>query len=183
MNRLKFLVVIAAAAVIAVSSPAFAKETKKDFKIAHANLQRALNESVAGGKAKDLLEEAAKKLEEELNIEQETLKKMKDEMDKMSAIWNKETKDAKEAEFRARSQEFQKKYMEYGDKLNNEKQERENAIIEALRVIVDELAKTKGYSYVFERSMGGILYAPPADDLTDEVIKIYNARFEEKNKK
>lgn len=183
MKKIKFLVVIAVAVVIAAASPVFAKEAKKDFKIAHANLQRALNESVAGAKAKDMLEEAAKKLEEELNAEQEALKKMKDEMEKMSAIWNKETKDKNEMDFRTRSQEFQKKYMEYGDKLNNDKQERENIIIEDLRVIVDELAKTKGYTYVFERSMGGILYAPPSDDLTDEIIKIYNARFEERNKK
>ncbi|OGQ55316.1 MAG: hypothetical protein A3J24_07350 [Deltaproteobacteria bacterium RIFCSPLOWO2_02_FULL_53_8] len=179
MNKIKYLVVIAAAAVIAVSSPAFAKE----MKIAHANLQRALNESDAGAKAKDLLEEAAKKLEDELNVEQEVLKKMKEEIDKMAAIWNKETRDAKDEEFRARSQAFQKKYVEYGEELNNKKQERENAIIEDLRVIVDEMAKKKGYSYVFERSMGGILYAPPSDDLTNEIIKTYNKSFAEKQKK
>lgn len=179
MNRLKFLVVLVATAVIAFASPAFAK----DSKIAHANLQRALNESDAGAKARDLLEEAAKKLEEELNVEQETLKKMKDEMDKMSGIWNKETKDAKESELRTRGQEFQDKYMKYRDELDNKRQERENAIIEDLRVIVDELAKKKGYSYVLEKSLGGILYAPPADDLTDEIIKTYNKRYAEKIKK
>lgn len=179
MNRIKFLVVLAAAAVIALSSPAFAKE----IKIAHANLQRALNESDAGAKARDLLEEAAKKLEDELNVEQEVLKKMKDEMDKMSDIWNKETKDAKENEFRTRSQDFQGKYIKYRDDLDNKRLERENAIIEDLRVIVDELAKKKGYSYVLERSLGGILYAPPADDLTDDIIKTYNKRHAEKIKK
>lgn len=179
MNRLKFLIVLAAAAVVALASPAFAKE----IKIGHANLQRALNESDAGAKARDLLEEAAKKLEDELNVEQEALKKMKDEMDKMSDIWNKETKDAKENEFKTRSQEFQNKYLKYRDDLDNKRQERENAIIEDLRVIVDELAKKKGYSYVLERSLGGILYAPPADDLTDDIIKTYNRRYAEKIKK
>jgi len=178
MQKIKLLLALVAAAIMITASPTLAKEVK----IGHANLQRALNESEAGAKAKDLLEEAAQKLENELNVEQEALKNMKAEIDKMVSIWNKETKDAKDNEFRTRSQEFQKKFMDYGDDLNSKKQEQENAIIEDLRRIVDELAKKKGYSYVFERSMGGILYAPESDDLTDEVIKIYNKRWSEKKK-
>lgn len=177
-KKMKLLLALAAVAVMAAASPTLAKE----MKIGHANLQRALNESNAGAKAKDQLEEEAKKLEDELNVEQEALKKMKEDIDKMGAVWNKETKEKNENEFRTRSQEFQKKFMDYGDELNNRKQEHENAIIEDLRKIVDEIAKKKGYSYVFERSMGGILYAPDSDDLTDEVIKTYNKRWTEKKK-
>lgn len=176
------LFIVAAAMMIATTAltvPALAKE----MRIGHANLQRALNESDAGIKAKDQLEEEAKKLEDELNAQQAELKKMKDDIDKMGAIWNKETRDAKEADFRTKSQEFQKKYSDYGEDLNKKKQDRESVIIEDLRTIVDELAKKKGYSYVFEKSMGGILYAPDADDITDEVIKTYNKRFAEKKAK
>ncbi|MBI5563092.1 MAG: OmpH family outer membrane protein [Deltaproteobacteria bacterium] len=166
------LVILAAAVMLAAAAPAFAKETK----IGHANLQRALNECDAGVKAKAQLEDEAKKLEDELNAQQEDLKKMKDEIDKMGAVWNKETKDAKEADFRTRSEDFRKKFMDYGDELNKKKQDRENLIIEDLRSLVDEIAKKKGYSYVFEKSIGGLLYAPASDDITDEIIKAYNKR-------
>lgn len=148
-----------------------------ELKIAYANLQKALNECEAGIKAKDTLKDEAKKLEDELNVKQEELKKLKAEIDKKGSVWNKDTKDAKEADFRNKTQEFQKKYMEYGEQLNKKKQETESEIIDELRGVVEEIAQKKGYTYVFERSVGGLLVAPASDDLTDEVIKVYNKEF------
>ncbi len=162
-------------AFLALGVPAGAAE----LKIGYANLQRALNECDAGLKAKEDLKKEAKKLEGQLNVKQEELKKLRDEIDKKSTLWNKETKDAKESEFKAKSQDFQKEYMQYGDDLNKKKQDREAKIIDDLRDVVEEIAKKKGYTYVFERSVGGLLYAPAKDDLTDDVIKVYNKRYKE----
>ena len=147
-----------------------------EVKIAYANLQKALNECDAGKKAKDTLADEAKKLEEELNSKQEELKKMKDEIDKKSKVWNAETREAKEKDFKTRSQEFQKRFMQYGEDLNKRKQEIESKIIQGLRDTVEEIAKKKGYNYVFEKSVGGLLYAPADADLTPEVIKAFNAK-------
>ncbi|MFQ5735647.1 MAG: OmpH family outer membrane protein [Thermodesulfobacteriota bacterium] len=169
-------IVILALLLLSVSAGA------AEVKIGYANLQRALNECDAGLKAKDTLQQEAQGLEAELNAKQEALKKMKQEIDKKSSVWNKETKAAKEAAFKARSQEFQKQFMEYGDKLNKRKQEVEADIIKALRDTVEEVAKKKGYTYVFERSVGGLLYAPPENDLTPEVIKVYNEHFKSSGK-
>jgi len=155
----------------------FSLPAAAEVKLAYANLQEALNECEAGQKAKDTLQQEAQKLEEELNVKQESLKKMKEEIDKKSAIWNKETRDAKELDLKNKSQDFQKQFMEYGEKLNKKKQEIEAEIIKGLRDTVEELAKKKGISYVFERSVGGILYAPAADDLTPEVIKMYDKSY------
>ena len=158
-------------ALLFLVAPAGAAE----LKIAYANLQKALNECEAGVKAKDTLKEEAKKLEDELNAKQEELKKLRVEIDKK--VWNKDTKDAKEADFKTKTQEFQKKYMEYGEQLNKKKQDTESDIIDELRGVVEEIAQKKGYTYVFERSVGGLLVAPASDDLTDEVIKVYNKEY------
>lgn len=163
-------------ALLIFAAPAGAAE----LKIAYANLQKALNESEAGLKAKDTLKDEAKKLEDELNVKQEEIKKLKAEIDKKGSVWNKETKDAKEADFKNKTQEFQKKYMEYGEQLNKKKQDTESDIIDELRAVVEEIAQKKGYTYVFERSVGGLLVAPASDDLTDEVIKVYNKEFRAK---
>lgn len=151
-----------------------------DVKIAHANLQKALNECEAGKKAKDVLAEEAKKYADLLDAKQEDLKKLKEEIDKKSNVWSKEAKEAKETEFMQRSQEFERLYEEYGKQLNDKKLQREDEIINGLRKAVDEIAKKKGYTYVFERSVGGLLYAPDADDITDEVIKQHNKKFKAK---
>ncbi|MDP2688956.1 MAG: OmpH family outer membrane protein [Deltaproteobacteria bacterium] len=172
MKKLKISAILFLA-VMLFSMPAAAAT----LKIGYANLQKALNECDAGEKAKETLQEEAQKLEEELNSKQESLKKMKEEIDKKSSVWNKETKEAKEQDFKVKSQEFQKQFMEYGEKLNKRKQEIEAEIIKGLRDTVEEIAKKKGYTYVFERSVGGLLYAPAEDDLTPEVIKAYNKSF------
>lgn len=165
-------------AFIMASAPALAA----DLKIGYANLQKALNDSEAGLKAKEDLKNEAKKLEDELNVKQESLKKMKEEIDKKASVWNKETKEAKEAEFKAKSQEFQKQFMQYGDDLNKRKQDSEAQIIEDLRDVVEDIAKKKGYTYVFEKAVGGLLYAPPEADITEDIIKAYNKKYKAGNK-
>ena len=179
MKKIKLLCMFFAALLI-FSQSATAKEKDSRQLIGFANLQRALNECDAGKKALEILKDEAKKLEDTLNEKQEELKKMKDEMDKKSNVWNKETLETKDKEFKAKSMDFQKLFTDYNDQLNKKKQEREEMIIDELREIVDEIAKQKGYSYIFERSVGGILYAPPEADITDEVIKTHNKRTKAK---
>lgn len=152
----------------------------EELKIVYADLQRALNESEAGIAAMEELKLEAEKKEGELNAQQEELKKLKEEMDKKISVWNEETRKKKEEELRTKGQEFQQQYMQFGEELNQNKLETEGKIVEALRVIVTELAEKNGYTYVLEVSIGGVLYGPPGADITDELIKIYNKKYKEK---
>jgi outer membrane protein len=146
----------------------------KDLKIVHANLQRALNESDAGKKAKSELEEETKALEKELNAEQEQLKKMKDEIESKRAVWNKQTVKEKEEEFIEEGRAFQKRFMQYRDDITKKLQQREAAIIEDLKKVVDAIAEKEGYDFIFESSLGGLVYAPDSTDITDDIIDAYN---------
>ncbi len=151
-------------------------------KIGYANLQKALNNCDAGKQAKVNLQKNAKRLEANLNARQEELKKMKTDIESKRAIWNKETLNAKEQLFVDKSKEFEKQFRAYNDELNQKKQAEEGAIIEEFSKIVEELAKQRGYTYVIERSIGGLLYAAPEGDLTDDVIRIHNKRYQKRGK-
>lgn len=146
-------------------------------KIGHANLQKALNECEAGRVAKENLQKKAKSLETDLNAKQEELKKMKVEIDSKRSIWNQETLNAKEELFVHKSRAFETQFKMYNEEINSTKQAEEAAIIDEFAEIVEELAKKRGYAYIIERSLGGLLYAAPEDDLTAEVIQIHNKRF------
>ncbi len=163
---------------VALVLPAVAGEQK----IGHANLQKALNECEAGRVAKDNLQKSAERLETELNEKQEELKKMKGEIDSKRSIWNKETLAAKEELFVNKSRAFETQFRAYNEEINNKKQAEEAAIIEEFAGIVDELATKRGYTYIIERSIGGLLYATPDDDLTADVIQIHNKRFSKKGR-
>ena len=153
-----------------------------NIKIGHANLQKALNECQAGAEAKDELKAAAEKLEEALNTKQLELKSLKDEIDKKGAVWNKDTLEAKEQNLMDKSQDFQQQFVDSNEQLNALKMEKEGAIIKELTDLVQELAQKKGYSYVFERSIGGLIHAPDKDNLTGEVIKLHNKRYRTKKR-
>ncbi len=169
MRRVKILAPIILL-VMAFALPASAG----GLKIGYADLQKALNRSDAGVNAKEVLKAEAAKLEKELNAEQAQIKKLKQEIDKKRKVWKKNTLIAKEKAFNARAKAFQKKFVKYNDSLNKKKVEKEAEIIKELRAIVKELAKKRGYTYVFEKSAGGILYGPVDADLTDDVIKAFN---------
>ncbi len=147
------------------------------LKIGYANLQKALNESAAGIEAKEVLKEEAEKLEDALNEKQIELKKLKEEIDKKGKVWNKDTLETKEQNLMDRSQDFQQQFMESNEKLNKLKINKEAEIIKELTDLVEEIAQKEGYSYVFERSVGGLIYALPETDLTDTVIELHNKRY------
>ncbi|MFQ5585515.1 MAG: OmpH family outer membrane protein [Thermodesulfobacteriota bacterium] len=145
--------------------------------IGYVNLQRALNESLAGRQAMQDLKGEAKKQDESLNARQEELKKFKEEIEKKGSVWSKEVKEQKEEEFRVKRDEFQAFFYKSQDELQKKKKEREAVIIKELITVMKRIAKEKGYAYVFEVSAGGLLVGPEEADFTDDVISAYDGQF------
>ncbi len=49
-----------------------------------------------------------------------------------------------------------------------------------LKKIIDELGKKEGYLLIIEKRQGGVLYSPQSVDLTDRLIREYNAQSAQK---
>ncbi len=145
--------------------------------IGYVNLQKALNESLAGRQAMQALKDEAAKEDESLKARQDELTKFKEEIEKKASVWSKEVRIQKESEFRAEREKFQTHFYQSQDKLQNKKKEREAVIIKELMVVMRRLSKEKGYDYVFEISAGGLLVGPEAADFTDDVIAAYDSQF------
>jgi len=60
--------------------------------------------------------------------------------------------------------------------LNLKQQEQLEKFRKMLQPIVEQLAKERGLDVVFSRAQSGIVYLSPAVDLTDEVIKRFDAQ-------
>ncbi len=153
-----------------------------DVKMGYVDLQRALNECLAGKQAMMDLKVDAKRQEEELNLKQEELKKLKEEIDKKRSVWNEDVRDKKEREFQAKAEGFQGFFYKSNEELQQRKKEREADIIQGLMSVMKEIAKEKGYTYVFEISAGGLLVAPDEVDFTEEVIEAYDNKFKVEKK-
>lgn len=172
----KLQILIAFAFAVALSGAAMAAE----LKIGYINLQKALNESLAGKEAIADLEAETKKRQEDVDKKQEELKKLNEELEKKRAVWSEDMREQKQKEVQVKMHEFQRFYLQSNDDLKRKEQEKKTVILKDLIEIAKPLAKEKGYTFLFE--LQGLIYGPPEADLTADIIKAYDSDYKKSKK-
>lgn len=141
-------------------------------KIGVVDMQKAIQSTEAGKKAKKELEGEFEKRKKELQKKETDLKKMGEDLEKKRSVLSEEVLGKKQAEM----QEEMLKYRESLNKNQMEIQKKEQdltrPILEKMRKIIGDTAKAGGYTVVLENS-AGILFAEPSTDLTEQVIKAF----------
>jgi len=151
-------------------------QVKAEEKVAIVSLQRALNESEEGKRAKSSLQAERVSKQKELETMKQSLKTMRDNLEKQQAVLSQEAKQQKIAEIQNKFQDFQQKANEYGESLQKKELESTQKIILALRATVIDVAKKQGYDTLYENSSDVILYSKHAVDITSDLIKAYNQK-------
>ncbi len=68
---------------------------------------------------------------------------------------------------------LQERIMEFQESAQEDLMEKENRllrpIIDKARTAIEEVAKENGYTYIFDTSMGVVLYSEPADNIMEKV--------------
>ena len=163
--------VAVASAVLALAAPAFA-----EVKIGIVDLQRALNESAAGKKAKEQFKVEFDRMQGSLKGEKDKLDKMKDDLDKQSAVLKADDRKAKADEFERRQRDLRRKLEDSDAELRKKDQELTGDILKELAVVIQEIGERENYTVVLENSSSSVLYGAKSIDMTDEVIKTFDAR-------
>jgi outer membrane protein len=163
--------VAVASAVLALAAPAFA-----EIKIGIVDLQRALNESAAGKKAKEQFKVEFDRMQGSLKGEKDKLDKMKDDLDKQSAVLKADDRKAKADEFERRQRDLRRKLEDSDAELRKKDQELTGDILKDLAVVIQEIGQRDNYTVVLENSSSSVLYGAKSIDMTDEVIKTFDAR-------
>jgi outer membrane protein len=157
-------------AICIASTTAFAA----DLKIGYIEMQRALNSSDAGKAAKEQLAARLKKYQEEINVKQDELKKLKDDLEKQGAFLNDASKSAKEKDYQQRLKEFQRFTKDAQEELQGKDEEFTRKILEGMEKVIQEYGRKNGYTFIFVRNES-MLFADDKADLTNEVLKLFNA--------
>ena len=148
MSRVtQFLV---AAVFLLSTSAAFAE----DIKVGFVDMQRALNETEDGRKAK------------------EKLKKEIEDLDKKRTLLPADKVREKEAELRVKLEKVQQTYMRHQQDLSGKEQKETQKIFERMTKIISEIAAAENFSMIVDRS--ALVFAKPHLDLTNELIRRYN---------
>jgi outer membrane protein len=145
-----------------------------DMRIAVVDMQRALNDCDAGKKAKDQVKARMEKADADLKRQQEDLDRRKDEYERKALVLKEEERRNLEKDLESRSLEFKRKLEDARRDFARSDSELSNAIIKDLKDLVLQYGEKNNYTLVFEAS-SGLLFADKAVDVTDEIIKLYNA--------
>lgn len=156
--------------VLAFASPALADS------IAVVDFQKALNQVSEAATVKANLEKMTAD-------RKSTLDKMKASYDAAVADYQKQqmllsdsARQDKEKELYQKGQELQATMGRYEGELQEAQYNAMNKFVEKMKTIAQTIGKEKGYTIVLEVNQGGAVYwSATAPDITDELIKRYNA--------
>jgi outer membrane protein len=145
-------------------------------KIGYVDLQRALNEVDEGKAAKAQLKKDFDAKQKTLDERQDELKKLKADFDKQSVVMADQAKRDKQGELDRKYMETQQLYMQMQKELAEREQEVTKGIFEKMSKVIGEIAEAEGFTMIFDRTGSGLIYAPVSLDVTNELIRKYNAR-------
>jgi outer membrane protein len=171
MSRLSRFALVAGLSVVGLSRAAVVHA--EDVKIGYVDLQRALNETEDGRKAKANLKKVFDQKQKELDEQQEELKKAIEDLDKKRTLLPADKVREKETELQGRMQKVQQTYMRHQQDLSVKEQEATAKIFERMNRIIAKIAVAENFSMIFDRQ--GVVFAKPHLDLTNDLIRRYNS--------
>jgi len=143
-----------------------------DMKIGYVDMQRALNETDDGRKAKEKLKKDFDLKQKELDEQQNQLKKDMEDLEKKRTLLPADKVREKEAELRARLEKVQQTYVRHQQDLSGKEQKETQKIFERMTGIIQQIAAAENFSMIVDKS--ALVFAKPHLDLTNELIRRYN---------
>lgn len=168
---------VIAAAAVAVGGLllAGAAPAEEPVKVAYVDMQRALNESKAGKKALGELQKLMEERKSGLQKQKEALEKKKDELDKQGLLLNEDTRKSREMEIRTLERDYTRSLSDLKEEFGRRESEFTDGIRKDLLKVIEKIGKDGGYTLVLEKQYSAVLYAPASIDLTETLIKRYDA--------
>lgn len=169
--------------LLAVTFLSIAPALAAEAKLGYVDLQKALNTSEAGKSAKENIQKKVKEHEGAIDARQKELKKLKDDLEKQALLLSDDARAAKERDYQQKLKEFQRYTKDIQEELQQKDADFTRQILEELFKVIKEVGQKEGYTMIFEQSESSLLYADDKSDLTDKIIKAYDAKAKKGNGK
>lgn len=163
-------------ALLVVGAGSLSVAQAEDIKFGYVDMRKVMTESKQGKKARAELEKLVKSKTAEIDKQEKTLKDMQESFEKDKLILKPEQIQAKQKEFQEKLGVYQKLKAESQRELQQKDQEFSRKTLGEIQKVVAEIAKEKNLTLVFDAHERPVIYSAPGPDLTDEVLKKYNAQ-------
>lgn len=166
--------VLSAIALVILMSPlGYASE----FKVGLIDVQRALNESEAGKKAKVELEEIVKKRQTEIDQRVIARERLAEEIDRQALVLKSGELEKKQDELEKLERDIQRFISDSNTEVQKKQKEKEMAILHELDGIITGFGKEQGYTIIMPAE--AVLYSSEGFDITQSIIDIFDSRMKE----
>jgi outer membrane protein len=168
--------VVATLAIALALLGAAAPGAAADIKVGIVDLQRALNESKAGKRAKEQFKGEFERLQNSLKSEKDQLDRMKDDLEKKSVVLKDDQRQQMAEEFDRKRRDLRRRLEDSDADLRKKDSELTGAILRRLADVIQEIGARDNYTVILENSASSVLYGSKSVDLTDEVIRTFDAK-------
>ncbi|MFH1044359.1 MAG: OmpH family outer membrane protein [Pseudomonadota bacterium] len=138
-----------------------------DLKIGFVSLERLFREAVPAVRSQKKIEAEFAKRDEEMLKMAEQIRKLQESLEKNAVTMPEAERRNKERELGDLNKDFQRKKREFGEDVNQRRNEEMAAVLERANRAIKVIAETEKYDIIFQE----VVYFSPRIDITDKVIK------------
>lgn len=160
--------------VAAIAALAFCLPARAETKIGVVNLQEALNSVDEGKNAKTQLKNEFESKQKVISEREEEIRKLQADFQKQQSVMSEEQRGQRQEEIARKAQDLQSTYLTLQKELQDRERDVTRGIFEKMSAIVREIATADGFSMIVDAQ--AVMYAEPAVDVTNELVRKYNAR-------
>lgn len=142
-------------------------------KIGYVDVQKAIQSTTSGKKAKESLDAEYGKRKKDLDKKKADIEKMGQDLEKKKAVLSEEVMQKKQMELQEEMMKFQKVVAENQLEIQKKEKELVEPILNKMKSVIEKVAQEKGYTIVLEKAGQNLLYAQKDADLTDAVVSTF----------
>jgi outer membrane protein len=154
----------------------FGSALAAELKIAYVDIQKAVNECNAGKEAKKTITKEVEKFQRLIADKQRELQTIKESLEKQAPMLTPDARATREKDYQNKLREFQRWGEDTQNEINQKRMEMERNISMGFQKVIQKVGADDGYTLILERNENIVLYVSRAIDITDRVIKAYDAQ-------
>jgi outer membrane protein len=150
---------------------------RAEEKLAVVDVQKVLDTVEEGKKARDQFKREMEAKKNELDKKQAEVKKLGDAYEKQKMILSPSALEEKRKDLETKQMDLQKSAFSANTEMAKREQELSQDVLKKIKQTIEKVGRDGGYSVVWEKAEGGVMYFKPGFDVTDQVISMYDKTY------
>ena len=151
-----------------------ASGAEAEMKIGVVDLQKAMELSEEGQKAKAVFQKKVERVQSDLKAKQDELAMLKEEIDRQSLLLSEEARIEKQSSYQIGLKDFKRLYEDAQEELRREDAKLSEKILKELQTIIEDFGEKQKYDLILEKTQSGLMHRNSNLDITSKIILLYD---------